>query len=382
MIAIVGASVAGALLAHRLASAERQVLLFEHQPDWEKPCGGGCTFKIFSHLPEMQALPIERNPVRIVELEMDGRSARLTLQQPVFIYSRSQLDRGLLDLAVSSGARLIPERVTAIERRGSTWHIQTTGGIYQAEGLVGADGARSLVRRRLAQPFETADLSMALGYYVPGAKHLDTMLIQFFRDNFDGYVWSFPRTDHLSVGIIHSLAGRESSELRRRVSAYIAERYGNEALAASQYFGALVPALRTATLDAQRCSGPDWLLVGDAAGFVDPITGEGIHYALRSAELAAESILQDRWAAFDWRWRDDFGAELRSSAHYKDRFYLQSTLGRHNLDWMLALTRRSACVRDIQGDFIAGRSGYAATRGKLVRSAPKILAESLLKLAG
>ena len=83
-----------------------------------------------------------------------------------------------------------------------------------------------------------------------------------------------------------------------------------------------IPSLSERQLDAERPAGERWLLVGDAAGLVDPITREGLYFALASSTLAAESLMKDRAAdRYIERVRRELHAELRTAARLKARFF-------------------------------------------------------------
>ena len=82
----------------------------------------------------------------------------------------------------------------------------------------------------------------------------------------------------------------------------------------AERYAARIPGLADKTWDKRRASGENWALLGDAAGFADPVTGEGIYYALRSAEIFAAAFLEDRPEEYEADWRKDFGAELRRYA--------------------------------------------------------------------
>src|SRR6185436_13452162 len=89
----------------------------------------------------------------------------------------------------------------------------------------------------------------------------------------------------------------------------------------AERYAARIPGLTPETWDIRRASGDGWALLGDAAGFADPVTGEGIYYALRSAELFAECYLADKPGDYEARWREDFGGELRRAAQMRRKFY-------------------------------------------------------------
>ena len=89
----------------------------------------------------------------------------------------------------------------------------------------------------------------------------------------------------------------------------------------AERYAARIPGLADKTWDTRRACGEGWALLGDAAGFADPVTGEGIYYALRSAELFAETFVKGRPEEYEKRWREDFGGELRRASQMRRRFY-------------------------------------------------------------
>ena len=91
------------------------------------------------------------------------------------------------------------QRARDVGRNGDGWRILTRDGHVDCRWLIGADGPASLVRRRVFRPFDRADLSIATGCFVRGTTARDVVIA--FEDEPAGYLWSFPRPDHLAVGI-------------------------------------------------------------------------------------------------------------------------------------------------------------------------------------
>ena len=118
----------------------------------------------------------------------------------------------------------------------------------------------------------------------------------------------------------------------------------------------------------RRASGDDWALLGDAAGFADPVTGEGIYYALRSAELFADAYLEGKLEEYEPRWRADFGAELRRASQMRRRFY-GNFWGAPFTERMIEFARGHRGVKRVLGDLVAGEQGYTDLKKKLARSA-------------
>src|SRR5579872_764265 len=167
-VAILGGGPAGAFAAERLASAGLRVQLFDEKLAWEKPCGGGLTYKAYSQYPFL----IENStPKRMVTETVLGApnagAVTLKLSDPLVIYSRLDLNRMLLDRAAEAGAQVEQARVTEISRRGEGWQLRTSGGTAEADFCIVATGARNALRG-VGTDLQPEDTMSALGYYVPG----------------------------------------------------------------------------------------------------------------------------------------------------------------------------------------------------------------------
>ena len=138
--------------------------------------------------------------------------------------------------------------------------------------------------------------------------------------------------------------------------------------ATAERYAARIPGLAAKTWDSRKVCGDDWALLGDAAGFADPVTGEGIYYALRSAELFAEAYLSGAPLSYEKRWREDFGAELRRAAQMRRRFY-GNFWGAPFTERMIEFARGHRGVKRVLGDLVAGEQGYVDLKKKLVKSA-------------
>jgi flavin-dependent dehydrogenase len=136
--------------------------------------------------------------------------------------------------------------------------------------------------------------------------------------------------------------------------------------ATAERYAARIPGLADQTWDTRRACGEGWALLGDAAGFADPVTGEGIYYALRSAELFAESFLSGHPEKYEQRWRKDFGGELRRAAQMRRRFY-GNFWGAPFTERMIEFARGHRGIRKVLGDLVAGEQGYVGLKKKLAR---------------
>ena len=205
-VAIVGAGPAGCRAAWRLARAGARVAMLDGSHPREKPCGGGVTGRALAVVRDaIDSGPIDAVSIRGATFEHGSRRVQLTFDDGpsaspgLVVASRARFDAALLTAAVEAGAALVAERVTDVSRDGEDWLIATRGLPVRAGWLLGADGPNSLVRRRLFRPFARADLSIATGFFVHGVTSPNIAVA--FEDNPPGYLWSFPRRDHLAVGV-------------------------------------------------------------------------------------------------------------------------------------------------------------------------------------
>jgi geranylgeranyl reductase family protein len=380
-IAVVGAGPAGSAVAWRLARSGARVTLFDASHPREKPCGGGLTGRALAIVGDMlDGGIVDGVTVRGLRFGSGaagaGRVATVPLgaSATLVVVSRKALDQALLSSAVRAGARLVAERVTSVSVDGRRATVTTTAGRYSAAAVVGADGATSLVRRRLLEPFTPEQLSTATGYFVPGVS-FDEAVIRSFGDP-PGYLWSFPRPDHLAVGICApSTCVRGVAGLRRIVLGWL-EQARLPSGAGVRPYSWPIPSLGFNHFDRLRVAGDRWMLVGDAAGLVDPLTREGLFYALHSGVLAAEAWLADAATdAYAERLRDDVVPELARAAALQAGFFSSRFS-----DLLVEALDRSGAVRRIMGDLVAGRQSYGSLPWRLLSTFEMGLAWRLLRL--
>jgi flavin-dependent dehydrogenase len=240
--------------------------------------------------------------------------------------------------------------------------IATTRGVRRADIVIGADGANSLVRRRVARAFPRSQLSIATGFFAHGPTS-DEIVIELVTAP-AGYLWSFPRPDHLAVGICAQAdAGATAGALRADAGAWI-ERTRLADGARLEPYSWPIPSLDARAFGALDLASARWALAGDAAGLVDPITREGIYFALRSGEWAAESIAAGRFPAdYTARINDEIAPDLACAARLKAGFFRPSFIG-----LLIHALQRSEAVRAIMVDLVAGRQSYRGLKWRLLKT--------------
>ena len=373
-VIVIGAGPAGCRASELLAARGHRITLLDAQGPWEKPCGGGVTAKALGLEPNIgQRIPscvVDR--VRI-QFGQDP-SVQVTPSAAPAILSRKELGHHLLAAAQRAGATFVKDRATSIDRIDNNWRVQTRDSEFSGDFIVGADGATSFVRRTLATPFASADLYVTLGYFVPSSPSNEMKI--YFVPGLEGYIWSFPRPDHISYGLISrpepGLAPRLKALLRR----YALADLGEDALGEAAFFSAPVPCLRPGSWRTNVFAGQGWALLGDAAGLVDPITGEGIYYAMRSAEILASRFPDV--TAFTSVVQSECISELESAAGMYDRFYRGRFFAEAFTMRMVQLARRSPSIRHVLGDLITGSQPYAGLKRRLAGLLPRVAVELAL----
>ena len=367
---MVGAGPAGALLSYRLAGAGASVTVFDPSHPREKPCGGGLTAKALALLPPAPAG--DPLPARFVDRcafeSGEGDRVDLALASPVAVCSRRELDAWLLRRATEAGARHAAERVVEVDGSG---RLRTKDGRDEGfDVVVGADGAGSLVRRTLLAPTPPARLGMAVGWFARGSS---PMLVRFLP-GLAGYLWLFPRRDHVGVGICAPLGTIPTRALRARLEAQIARDFPALADDGTAPYAHTIPSPSVEPASILEIAGPRWALVGDAAALADPITGEGICYALRSAAVLADTLLAEGSPArYPERALGAFGRELLKAAALHDRFYAPGFARR-----MVRYSARSEAIRTVMRDLVLGEQGYLDLKPRLLRALPRFLLQASL----
>jgi flavin-dependent dehydrogenase len=358
---IVGGGPAGAMAAETFARGGGRVTLFEEKLGWEKPCGGGVTHKALQRYPFIVPPAGGGKHVQQVEfLAGNNASLRFQLRQPLAIYSRCDLNTLLLRRAQSAGAEVVEDRICDLRRAGSGWELHGKKGSYRADYLILAAGARTRLRSLLTEDFRPRDFMLSFGYYVPG--HDDLLRVQFF-EKFEGYAWSFPRPDHLSVGICGKVGEDSMAGLRERLHGFM-RRLGYS-LARTNLYSHLLPALSVDTWSGLRLGGPGWALAGDAGGLVDPVTGEGIYYAMRSGELLAAALLEGLPELYPARVQEEFGKALALGARLARTFYYGEFMGGAVPTRMVEFGARSQRFLGVIQDMLEGSQSYLGLAAKL-----------------
>ena len=296
-VIVVGAGVGGATAAYHLGEAGYRVLVLERErlPRY-KPCGGGVPRSVFSYFPFPLDEAIEARVARIRYSYRGQEEATVPLPDEAIVMVR----RDKFDALVLEQARCEVREATSVtavvEGEDSVVVATKDGQEFRGRYLIGADGANSIVARDLGLRRGKV-MGASIEAEVPLAPRAmadwaQTALFEFGALRY-GYLWVFPKREHLSVGI--GSFRKRKEKLRDLLQQEIA-KFGISLDGVTLHGHPLPVYIRSERLNTARS-----LLVGDAAGLMDPLSGEGIRYAVKSARLASEAIVRgelDKYTAW------------------------------------------------------------------------------------
>lgn len=290
-VIVVGAGPAGSTAAYRLADAGAQVLLLDRATfPRDKPCGGGLTLRGVRQLP-FSVDPVVEDVVHrlVLRLRFDSWT-EVTSPEPVILMTqRRRLDAFLMERAAEVGAEVRQGvRVRSASQDASGVSVVCDGGErIRAQYLVGADGATGICRQMVGPSVEHSHAvamegNVSYDEYDPtpyrGRALLEVGVIP------GGYGWVFPKGDHANIGVGGYLS--QGPRLRDEL-ARLCRVHGVDPARLRDIRGWRLPIRRAG---APSVSGRA-LLVGDAAGLVDPLSGDGMFEAFTSSRLASEAVM-------------------------------------------------------------------------------------------
>ena len=262
-VAIVGGGPAGAYCAFNLSRQGVIPVIFDDSHPREKPCGGGISppvLKKFPFLERFRSKGFTFENFKIISC-INTQVSTKSLKNG-FCISRKCLDQGILEMAIKNGASLIKEKVLDVQKKGKMWDVITNKSMFSTRILVGADGVNSIVRRKVIGPISKNNLALTFGYIASCLKKNDGVIK--FLAEIPGYIWVFPGKGYSNIGI--GSEPKYGSMLKNLLDAFINSQYP-EINRISRY-AAMLPSVSNANFYRLPCAGPNWVLIGDAAGHV------------------------------------------------------------------------------------------------------------------
>jgi geranylgeranyl reductase family protein len=316
-ILIIGAGPAGSTLAYQLAQLNHEVILIDKAKfPRTKTCGGGIPLRTRKEL-NVSYEHLIQGTVKHTTLRAGlGQEVTFSGSTMADIVDRTDFDNCLMEHARSAGAEILENtEFLSMERTQTGWKVTTNKQTIQCEVLAACDGVLSRVRRSAGKG--TNAMGIALEGYIPllpndTPKQTETAVFDFSCER-HGYGWIFPRRTELAVGI--GTSRWSAPDLRNRFISFASRIPGNSS-PVTRITGAPIPRYQ----EPEAWYAKDNLyFLGDAAGLVDPLTGEGIYYAIKSANLAAEAIHQNNQDLYNNTILESICPELSIAAYFAKR---------------------------------------------------------------
>ncbi|MEI6433491.1 MAG: geranylgeranyl reductase family protein [Bacteroidota bacterium] len=292
-VIIAGAGPAGSIAAYQLAKAGVSVQILEKSefPRY-KVCGAGLTHKILSEIP-FDVSPVVETKIHtfIFSSGFDKVFSRTSEYPLIYCTMRDKFDGYLLEKAVEAGAKVqFGEKVTSVELHDSYVNVFTRNRTFTSFLVIGAEGATGAVARS-AKLWK--DIKPGLAW--EAEIRVDAISLKRYSDTVfldwgafpGGYGWVFPKGDHLSLGVGGPASlSKWMMDYYQKFLIYL-EKSGIAVIETTSLKSWSIPVrVKRGNFHNGRA-----IVAGDAAGLTDPLTGEGIYYAIRSGKLAAEACI-------------------------------------------------------------------------------------------
>jgi geranylgeranyl reductase family protein len=392
---VVGAGPAGATAALTLARAGVRVLMVErHALPRQKPCGGGISTRVLTRFPWLsESLPhIPAHAVSSLYLEgPSGEIVRMQSNGPaVILIRRIEFDNMLAQLAIRAGAELLaPAAIAQARQDADAVTLRTRDGReLRAPMVIAADGVNSVIARRLGMNpgWPAARLALDMMEETPvsalRAIEPDTLSVFYGYGGAHGYAYIFPKREHVNVGIGYVLPYFQARvdltpyDLQRQ---FVGDLRARGLMAGESQRRHFTPFLIPIGGPLKRTAEGRVLLAGDAGGFVNGFSAEGIYYAMVTGDLAARAVLAARRdgvcdpAAARRRyvrlWKHEIGPELRDSVLIQK--YLFPNPAR--MDRVVRGAKTRPEFPRVLVDYASGRLSYRAARRRMLWYFPRLL---------
>ena len=396
---VVGAGPAGATAARTLALAGVPVRLLDRSAfPRNKPCGGGISMRALRRFPYLEPELSRIATHRLSRLHLEGPDGDSTMVESpspaALMIRRVEFDALLVSLAQEAGAELVTGAdVVQAHDDGARVTVNTRDGRqFEAPLVIAADGVYSVVARRLGLRDGWAPASVALDMMEETPRHtlrdIDPSVLWVAygfnphgsapvqgRKAAEGYAYIFPKRDHVNIGIGYVLAhyrahvDRAPYELQQQFVHRLRDRGIVEGESVRRNF---TPYLIPVGGPMPRPGRRRVLLAGDAAGFVNGFTAEGIYYGMVSGELAARAVVESRGAAaaaahaYNRTVDYEIGAELRDSVAIQHFLFAD----RRRISQVIDGAHREAALTRMILDFACGGHSYRDLRRRMLARSP------------
>jgi geranylgeranyl reductase family protein len=398
-VLVVGAGPAGATAARALAANGVAVRMLDRSMfPRNKPCGGGISMRVLRRFPYLDAALQRIVTHRLSRLYLegpDGDAAVIRSDTPAaLMIRRLEFDALLVSLAVEAGAELVTgvDIVNASRTGRFVQLVARDGRRFEADAVIAADGVHSVVARRLGlnRGWPAASVALDMMEETPRTELRDvepsTLWVAYGYGG-PGYAYIFPKRDHVNIGIGYVLSYYRSAidaspyDLQRGLIDTLRSR---GIVAGESVRRNFTPFLIPVGGPLRRPGEGRVLLAGDAGGFVNAFTAEGIYYAMVSGDLAARTIIEcdDRRRAGPFRpaEKSDLATAYRRACEreilpeLRDSVLIQRYLfsNPRRIKRVIRSAPRHDAITNLILDYAVGRKPYRAVRRRVLARAPHL----------
>ena len=382
---IIGAGPAGLVAAENASYAGADVLLLEKKEIiGEKPCGGALTLRPLKD--KWHGILSLGKPIKCIKIVFPSGDTRyIHYEEPVIVnIDRVKLGKFLAEKAKHAGVLIkTKNRVFRIIRENNVWSVFAKENgetrIYKAKAIIGADGVPSLVVRqtKIRAAFTKAEIGFSLQYTFRASNSISSCDEFYYGHNISpfGYGWIFPHKSHIRVGV-GALVKYINSSMQKYLTRFVSTYFSDKVRVPEPY--KFEAALTPLSGIKQPSYDKSLLIVGDSAGQVQPISGEGIALAIRAGEIAGKvmgdaikrkNLSKNFLKLYEQKWIKQFGNDLkwgrRLISYFASRAHRKS-----DMSFILKDEKLIKLVADILVN-------YESLSKLLVKSVPRLILRKL-----
>lgn len=289
MIIVIGAGAAGLSAGITLLrNGIDCIMLDAFEYPREKLCGGLLTLKSYQYASNLISGLDSVIKSKVCKTRINSKCRKvveLDTESPFYLTERKEFDLLLYEQYIRLGGTFIKDRVTSISRNTV---VTKSGNEYMYDFLIACDGVRGISRKYLSEVNKAVAFGVEVTLNKDEIKFCENQVILDVGLFDDGYLWVFPKGDIVTIGLAFTY--KKGFDYVGALREYIKEEYNYE-VQSGQIKGAFLPYLngKSSTVSKEL----NMLVAGDAGGFIDSVTGEGIYYAMRTGVLAAEAIASE-----------------------------------------------------------------------------------------
>jgi geranylgeranyl reductase family protein len=385
-VAIVGAGPAGSTAAKFLSDQGIRTILLEKTTfPRDKPCGGGLQMRVVRQFKYIEENSLVDSYSNEIQLHSSSMKDYIDLQYHTSLQAmvlRKTFDEGLVNCATQSGVFLqCGKAVTGITNEKDKIRLFfSNGATLESRLVIGADGIWSTIGKIIGVKQDCHHIGVcAYNEYPLSHKTLTHLYgdqrcvhIHLQPQGLAGYGWVFPKKEHVNIGVVEFRQaispGQEKKNLQTSFAHYLKplkdQKLVPKNLSIKKIHGGAFPTCQAKQLAADRV-----LLCGDAGGLVNPLTGEGIYYAMRSGEIAAKIAIKAlennttdsrSLRQYQRQWKHEFRMDFSFLSRLSKRW------GR-NVDNLVGLVSKDSKFIDIACDAIPSPEGIQKEKWKLVQ---------------